>query len=85
MAAYETRSVLAGAYATNRARRMGRGGTTLPQTLLTHTVTLDERGAAASVLCNRVQLDSMCDPGAHDTSLPPTCPVCLRRDPRFAI
>ena len=66
---HETRAVLAGAYLTR-----SRAG-------LTHTI--DLRHSAPLVLCRRVAVDSLADPYAQDRNAAPTCPVCLRKDPRF--
>ena len=71
----ETREVLAGAYVTRRIRR----------TMLSHSVEVDDHGVERRVLC-RVRLDSIADAGGLDVGgrqTRPTCPVCLRRDPRF--
>jgi hypothetical protein len=75
---HQTREVLAAAYTGNRRRLDG--------PLLTHTVRVTTAGVECAVLCKRVKLDSIADAHADPTGLnaPPTCPVCLRRDPRFA-
>ncbi len=83
---YETRGVLAGAYPQRS-----------PKSFLTHTVevTPDRTGGAPEagvagdlrVLCSRVRLEHMSDPTIYDAPggdvRRPTCPTCLRRDPRF--
>lgn len=66
----QTRAVLAGAYLTG-SRRAG----------LSHS--LDLRHSDPRVLCRRVVVDSLADFYAQDTTERPTCPVCLRKDPRF--
>lgn len=41
--------------------------------------------ATGNPLCKRVKADHLlCDPFATDENAAPTCPVCLKRDPRFA-
>jgi hypothetical protein len=73
---YETREVLAVAY--SDLRRAPR--------LLTHTVRVTGPGEGDYVLlCRRVKHDSIADGGANPPGLgePPTCPACLRNDPRF--
>lgn len=73
---YGTRGVLAGAY---------RGRDVSKRPLLTHTVSVDERGYMnGGPLCNRVPADHICDDD-RDTEARPTCPVCAKRDPRFKI
>lgn len=67
---YETRAVLAAVY-----RGKEREG-------LTHTVIV-ENGKPEKLLCKSVKLDSLADPLAMDTSEPPTCKTCLRKDARF--
>jgi hypothetical protein len=70
----ETREVLAGVYVIRR-------------TMLTHSVELDDDGIERKVLC-RVRLGSLADAGSLDVGgrhARPTCPVCLRRDPRFKL
>lgn len=69
---YETRGVLAGAYA---------GKNPPLKYVLTHTVSGDDEP-----LCKRVRAESMCDVAIREPDgapSPPRCPVCLRRDPRF--
>ncbi len=56
-------------------------------TRLTHSVELDSQtGQCARVLCNRVDLESVCDVGSldpGDEQRAPTCPRCKTKDPRF--
>lgn len=69
----QTRAVLAGAYKGRRA--------SLKQ-LLTHTVLLDEKDQAVSVLCGRVELDSIADASSLDEqarAAAPTCQRCARQ------
>jgi hypothetical protein len=77
---YETRAVLAGAY---RVR--------IPfAALLRHTIAVESNGGpfmGERVLCGRVKVEHLADPYAlneDERAGPPTCEVCLRRDPRFA-
>jgi hypothetical protein len=65
---YVTDDVLAGAYANQSLKA-----------LLSHTVAV----STGAPLCHRVRADSMAG-YCKDKDAPPTCPVCLRRDPRFA-
>jgi hypothetical protein len=72
---YETREVLAEAYKRRRTP------------MLTHTVRVTgPRESDVEVLCHRVQKDSIADGGANPQGLNerPTCPACLRKDPRFS-
>jgi hypothetical protein len=73
----ETREVLADAYLPNHRKRGG--------VYLTHSVYAGKREGEDVPLCNRVDGDSIADGAANPLGLdkPPTCPVCLRRDPRF--
>ena len=64
----ETRAVLGAAYLPSD-ERVG----------LTHAVDAE----TDRPLCKRVKADNLADPYAQDPDLPPTCPVCLKRDPRF--
>lgn len=81
MLRYETRGVLAGAYLRSDDRRV----------YLTHTIRLSvgvegERRADGFPLCRGVKPDNICDRGAYsdaELAAPPTCPRCLRSDPRF--
>ena len=68
---YETRAVLGGAYP---------GKNPPLKYMLTHTVA----AATDEPLCKRVRAESIADRFADDISAPPTCPICLRRDPRFS-
>lgn len=70
---FETRAVLAGAY---KGKRLSL------RTLHTHTVRLDD-GRFAEVLYKTVELDSMADSEADDPNVPPTCPRCAKKDPRW--
>lgn len=78
-ARYETRGVLVGAYLRTDDRRA----------YLTHTVRIevspeDERRTDCIPLCKKVKPDNICENGGtSDPKAPPTCPTCLRRDPRF--
>lgn len=74
---YLTLPVLAGAYQGKRRNL---------KILLTHVVEC-EHGTPVRVLCNKVELDSMCDAGATgpgEVDLPATCPRCANKDPRRA-
>jgi hypothetical protein len=73
----ETREVLASAYLSGRRSH----------TYLTHSVVADDRGNEIRVLCNRVNLMRVADHLSNPAGLnePPTCKMCLRRDPRFAV
>ena len=84
MIAHETRAVLAACYPGGSPKE--------GQTCHTHTVLVDRErtrggtgpeGSEVRVLCSHVRLASICDSGATDVDEPPTCPTCLRRDPRF--
>jgi len=70
-ATFETWGVLAGAY---------RGRDVSKRALLTHSVEL-VGGREVRVLCGRVPLDSVTWDAHED--VPPTCPICIKRDPRF--
>lgn len=71
---YETRAVLAAAY----------NGMHHPfYKMHTHTVEFEHYDVDGRVLCSRVKLTHMADAGADDPYAPPSCPTCLRRDPRF--
>jgi hypothetical protein len=75
MTFYSTVGVLAGAY---------RGRDVAKRSLLTHTgvgsdPNFDEPD---EVLCRRVPPEH-CTAGGVDVDAPPTCPLCLERDPRF--
>lgn len=80
-ARHETRPLLAAAYASGAPIRAN-------ARMLTHVVEVDETRPAwdrERVLCSRVNHDSICDGGATtpaELAAPPTCRVCLRRDPR---
>lgn len=76
---FETREVLAAAYPTRAIERRTQ------KTFLSHTVEINENRSEVRVLCKRVKLEHICDPGANPNGLQdkPTCPVCARRDPRF--
>lgn len=50
---------------------------------LTHTVAVDEAGAALRVVCGRVELDRLASPGRVADL--PTCPLCAGHDPRFPL
>lgn len=65
---YVTYHVLAAAY---------KGGRAKLDALLTHTV--DE--GTDTVLCGGVKLDNLTQ--VDEGLAPPTCPKCLKRDPRF--
>jgi hypothetical protein len=71
---YETRAVLAEAYKGMRHPFIE---------MHTHTIEFEHYDADGRVLCSRVKLSSLADPAADDETAPPTCPTCLRRDPRF--
>src|SRR5208337_1272427 len=66
---YVTDDVLAGAYA---------GKNPPLKFLLTHTVAQ----STGAPLCKRVKPDSMAGWSVNPNA-PPTCPICLARDPRF--
>lgn len=63
----ETRAVLAGAYKASN-----------PKGLLTHSAKVDASGDVVSVACKRVQIESLADAFAQDTTLAPTCPRCAK-------
>ncbi len=65
-----TDEILAGAY---KGRKFDS-----TETFLTHSYEDD----AEKTLCKRITTDKMCG-GAGNPDAPPTCPVCLKRDPRF--
>ncbi len=68
---YTTQSVLAAAYPG--------GNRSNPKFLLTHTVADDN-----TALCKRVRPESLVGSyGTAEDDAPPTCPICLARDPRF--
>jgi hypothetical protein len=67
----QTRGVLAGCYRGSRASLLQ---------CLTHSV---EEGADKT-LCRRIKEENLADEYGGDASAPPTCPECLRRDPRFS-
>ena len=69
----ETRAVLAGAY---------RGGRRSLKVTLTHAVEVYAGCYDIRVLCGGVDLDSLADSGSMNTSEPPTCPRCAKKDPR---
>ena len=71
---YETRALLAAAYVASLFSPRRKRGL---EERRTHTV-LDE-----IPLCRTVRTESLADPHASDVNAPPTCPICLRRDPRF--
>lgn len=72
---YKTVQVLGGAY---------RGGRASLAKMLTHTGVGDGNfDEPDAILCKRIP-PSHATAWAGDSSEPPTCPVCLRRDPRFA-
>lgn len=64
---WETRGVLAGAYANRN-----------PKSLLTHSVEVDAQGNEIRVFCGRVELDHVADPHSGDVTARPTCPICAR-------
>lgn len=66
---FETRDVLGGAYKGNQETRAMR----------THSL---EQGAEKS-LCGRVEESRLADAEAGDPDAKPTCPGCLKKDPRF--
>jgi hypothetical protein len=66
----QTRQVLAARYV---------GGRSSLGTTLSHSI---EEGADKT-LCRRIKEENLADEYAGDPSVPPTCPECLRRDPRF--
>lgn len=72
---YQTRQVLAGAY---------RGRDVEARALLTHTA--DVATSYDSAICGKVKpghlADEFSDPDGLQVA--PTCPACLRKDPRFA-
>ena len=71
-----TLGVLAAAY---------KGGRTNLQNTLTHTINYNNGGDEKS-LCGKMHIDRIADPYAYskaERQAKPTCPVCLRRDPRF--
>lgn len=74
---YETRQVLADAYPVHVLYS--------DRPLLTHTVRITPEDLDGVPLCRRVKADHIADPCADPDGLqkPPTCPTCLRRDPRF--
>lgn len=68
---FETRGVLAGAYADQSLKNC-----------LTHSVELDEAGNELAVLCPNVQLDNMVDHygmSAEERATEPTCATCAKR------
>ena len=69
MSRYETRFVLAGAYLFFAEE----------DTLLAHAVEVDAAGNDVRVLCGRVKLASLADPGATDPGEEPTCKRCVVR------
>ena len=69
---YETRAVLAAAYPRYLLRKF-------KAPFLTHAVSIDEEGTEFQVLCGRVEINSIADAGAADTTKPPTCKVCAGR------
>lgn len=75
---YETRQVLGDAYPQHVLTGPAR-------ILHTHTVRIEPGYAEGVPLCKRVKeiniADSCADP--HGLHVPPTCPTCRRRDPRF--
>lgn len=71
---YETRAVLAAAY---------KGLQHPLLTMHTHTIKFEHYDADGRVLCSRVKLSHLGDDPAANKTAPPTCPTCLRRDPRF--
>lgn len=78
MERFETRPVLAAAYS---QRVMDAGGP-----FLTHSVRLSSDNAAETPLCKRVKPEHIGDdPASGMHKEPPTCPVCLKRDPRFQL
>lgn len=54
---------------------------------LTHAAELDEEGGIGRVLCGRVLCAHILDDpfAVEDEDAPPTCPVCLDRDPRGGV
>lgn len=83
---FETRTVLAAAYEGGVRRRSfaSDAAKVKPARMLTHTVEVDDSEQAVRVLCNRVDLESICDqpPWEGDYSTPPTCERCKAKDPR---
>lgn len=75
-----TDGVLAGAYASAGARRKGVHQMMPNQKFLTHAYDDDDRSEGAKTLCRKLTLDKFA--GAHSDE-PPTCKLCLKRDPRF--
>lgn len=70
---YETRAVLAGAYANKTAEA---------KSMLTHAVDAQTERP----FCRRVRAENIADAYAiseKERQAPPTCPVCRARDPRF--
>lgn len=69
-----TLNLLAGAY---------RGGRKNLKALLSHSIA----DGAEKTLCGKISFEHLVDTYGMDEGgldAPPTCPVCLRRDPRFA-
>lgn len=64
---WETREVLAGAYASKN-----------PKSLLTHAVEVDQDGRELRVACGRVELDNIADHYSGDVTRQPTCSRCRR-------
>lgn len=64
---WETRGVLAGAYASRN-----------PKSLLTHSVEVDSRGDDLRVFCGRVALENVADRYGGDDDERPTCPRCAK-------
>lgn len=75
-----TDGVLAGAYASAGARRKGVHNMMPNQKIVTHSYDDDDRSEGAKTLCGKLTLDKFA--GAHSDE-PPTCKLCLKRDPRF--
>lgn len=72
--AIETREVLATAYKARAISRM--------RPMLSHAVEVDADRHAIRVLCGRVNLESIADRYAQDTTLPPTCRRCAKSQGR---
>lgn len=75
---YQTRAVLAACYlGPNKS-----GSLSGRRRMLTHTVEVDDATGHFKLLCSRVSELSLADEYADDPNKLPTCPECLRRDPR---
>jgi hypothetical protein len=69
---FESRGVLGGAY---RGQQIDR------RTLLTHTTVAGKDLGVA--LCGQLNIADSFSCGVAEGELPPTCPRCLKKDPRF--